>query len=316
MVQAVRFDAEKHIYTNENNIRYTSATQLIGHYKQPFLEQYWSLYKAAQRVVQESKKSATWSQASRIIMQADKTETRLRQFLLAAYPAFFNKILHTQVVILQEWQETKDQACTKGTLFHNAREYEAYQLGYSILGNNELQGITQPKDRYTYDLAKLPDGYWPELLVFDHLEQTAGQIDRCWISTELVKPSTLNLVKQDGIYVWDTTDGPAIRYVDLDDWKTNKEIKKTNRYDKMQAPVAHLHDTNYWHYALQISIYGRMLERCGYTIRSTRFTHCLDDGTRIPYHTPYLRKEVTKLISDYRQKHGYNHSPESAPNPH
>jgi hypothetical protein len=53
-------------------------------------------------------------------------------------------------------------------------------------------------------------------------------------------------------------------YVDIDDYKTNKEIVE-NSYGypanpkMMLAPVENLMDCNYWHYALQLSIYMKLI---------------------------------------------------------
>ena len=44
------------------------------------------------------------------------------------------------------------------------------------------------------------------------------------------------------------------------DWKRAKEIKTTSQYDNMLGPVNHLPDTNYWHYAIQLNVYRRILE--------------------------------------------------------
>jgi hypothetical protein len=43
------------------------------------------------------------------------------------------------------------------------------------------------------------------------------------------------------------------------DWKRSKEIKRSNRYQKMLPPLNHLDDCNYWHYALQLNLYRFVL---------------------------------------------------------
>lgn len=43
------------------------------------------------------------------------------------------------------------------------------------------------------------------------------------------------------------------------DWKRSKEIRRTNRYQKMLPPLEHLDDCNYWHYALQLNLYRFVL---------------------------------------------------------
>ena len=43
------------------------------------------------------------------------------------------------------------------------------------------------------------------------------------------------------------------------DWKRSKEIKRSNRYQKMLPPLDHLDDCNYNHYALQLNLYRYVL---------------------------------------------------------
>ena len=45
------------------------------------------------------------------------------------------------------------------------------------------------------------------------------------------------------------------------DWKRSKEIKMENTYASGFGPVAHLPDTNYWHYTLQLNMYRWLLEK-------------------------------------------------------
>jgi hypothetical protein len=51
------------------------------------------------------------------------------------------------------------------------------------------------------------------------------------------------------------------------DWKRSEEIKTENRFQSGLGPVAHLPDTNYWHYSLQLNVYRYMIQKhYGYTV--------------------------------------------------
>jgi len=44
------------------------------------------------------------------------------------------------------------------------------------------------------------------------------------------------------------------------DWKRSKEIREQNKFQEGKYPLAHLPDTNYWHYSLQLNCYKYILE--------------------------------------------------------
>jgi hypothetical protein len=44
------------------------------------------------------------------------------------------------------------------------------------------------------------------------------------------------------------------------DWKRSKEIKTSNRFQKLKEPMSHLDDCNFFHYAIQLNIYRYILE--------------------------------------------------------
>jgi hypothetical protein len=44
------------------------------------------------------------------------------------------------------------------------------------------------------------------------------------------------------------------------DWKRSKEIKYSNRFQKLRPPLEHMDDCNYCHYCLQLNVYRYILE--------------------------------------------------------
>ena len=79
--------------------------------------------------------------------------------------------------------------------------------------------------------------YRTEWMIFDEDVKIAGSID----------------------FVSENADSTLTIY----DWKRCKEIKKTNSFGvfALTECIAHLPDTNYWHYALQLNTYKTILER-------------------------------------------------------
>lgn len=74
-----------------------------------------------------------------------------------------------------------------------------------------------------------------EWLVFDEEHKVAGSIDM----------------------VYKKPDGTLAIY----DWKRIEELKTENKFQSGLGPVAHLPDTNYWHYSLQLNVYRYILEK-------------------------------------------------------
>jgi len=74
-----------------------------------------------------------------------------------------------------------------------------------------------------------------EWLVFDEEHKVAGSIDMVY-----AKP-----------------DGTLAIY----DWKRIEELKTENKFQSGLGPIAHLPDTNYWHYSLQLNVYRYILQK-------------------------------------------------------
>jgi len=77
--------------------------------------------------------------------------------------------------------------------------------------------------------------YRTEWVVFDIQHKIAGSIDM----------------------VYKKSDGTLAIY----DWKRVEEIRTENKWDHGYGPLAHLPDTNYWHYTIQLNVYKYILER-------------------------------------------------------
>jgi hypothetical protein len=136
----------------------------------------------------------------------------------------------------------------------------------------------------TYDILKTspvatPDytsyGVCPELLVYDHEFKIAGQAD-----------VVLKMGKS----------------ISILDYKTSKTIEKVPFQDqRLLGPLSHLPNANFYIYAMQLSIYGYLLERQGYEVGRLQIHH-IDRNTfnLIECHdTNYYRNEAETLIKHY-----------------
>jgi len=140
-------------------------------------------------------------------------------------------------IIVQIWDNEANRATTLGTFYHNQRETDLCSLA-SI----EREGVTvpifkpfeQPNGLKIAPVQKLDPGVYPEHMVYLKSAGLCGQSDL----VEVVN-GRVNII----------------------DYKTNKEIKTESfknwegMSEKMLAPVEHLDDCNFNHYALQLSIY-------------------------------------------------------------
>lgn len=91
---------------------------------------------------------------------------------------------------------------------------------------------------------------------------------------------------------------------------TNKEIKQKAGFNtqtrsevKMLYPLNGLPDSNYWHYAMQLSTYAWMIQMMDpeYTIKDLIIIHFDHNDNQTIYHMPYLKKEVEAMLKFYKK---------------
>ena len=72
----------------------------------------------------------------------------------------------------------------------------------------------------------------------------------------------------------------------------------------MKYPLNNIQDTNYWHYALQLSTYAWMLQKLNpeFEIEDLVMVHFDHDDNMTVYHLPYLKDEVVKMLSFYKKE--------------
>lgn len=203
--------------------------------------------------------------------------------------------------IKQAWSNEALRATTLGTWYHNCREadlcalinMERHGITVPVIKPVEIDGIKESPNQ------KITDGVYPEHMVYLKSAGICGQSDL----VEVVNGE-----------------------VHITDYKTNKEIKTEaytswdGKVQKMSAPLAHLDDCNFMHYALQLSMYMYIILkhnpklRCGsLTIHHIIFEESGRDKFDNPvtaldsngdpivkdvvkYDVPYLKSESISLI--------------------
>jgi hypothetical protein len=200
------------------------------------------------------------------------------------------------------WSSESHRAMDLGNWYHGQRESDITSLDTIDRGGRAVPIV---KPIYDNDLKiapeqRLVEGIYPEHFVYLKSINICGQSDRVEVVNGLV---------------------------DIVDYKTNKEIKKESfkNWDgvsqKMQPPISHLDDCNYWHYALQLSIYMYIILRHNpnlkpgkLTLHHVVFMEAVDKDRYgnpitlrdyagnpivkdvVAYEVPYLKDEVMLMI--------------------
>lgn len=280
------FNEERHEYRvddAEQGEIFISATTLLGLFK-TFEERYWKYYTALRRAMGMEKKEFSSFLIRRFGYDFKRkgTEDEKIGWLkeIAEQCAIFHEDLVNDIPeVTKEWKATSLVATDKGTKFHLIKEDEVYKGG-----GGEYDGIFHKVVNESHDLFNLAESVpviIPELRMFNRKYKIAGSADMIKIFPD--------------------------KTFDVDDWKTNKEIKMTNDYQKMKGPLSHLDDCNHIHYCLQISLYAYMLECFGYKPNNLRFTHVVldEDGEtileQVEYHTTYMKKEIMDMLAYYEE---------------
>ncbi len=188
---------------------------------------------------------------------------------------------------VREWEENRNRAATEGTRMHENIERQ-------ILGR--LSDMHQPKDDaertlfravwFEVEKIKAAFGHFgktrtalePEKIVFSPRFRVAGSID-------------LFVQKKNGSYI-------------IFDWKKVKEIKREAFGGRVGFHVATqgLPDCNFYHYALQLSIYEQILKCEGYIpavaqVERWLNVYCPEEGAFDHVQLPDLGREALILMA-------------------
>ena len=277
----IAFVEETHKYfdvTNPDAV-FTSVTTMIHEYTQPFDKEFWSAYKALEKLLTKD----VWNIEKKSLLNTKKFDKVILE-LHDINEHDFNKVQQT---ILDEWDEENRKSCERGTKIHADLENSFYNKKKDIdISKFEIGGkFVCDKGRTELDLE---NGIYPEYLISQVSEdgklRIAGQIDL------LVKKGNKIIIA---------------------DWKTNRKIEtksffnnKTKQSVKMKFPLNNLDDVNYWHYTLQLSTYAWMLQKYNpeFEIEDLVLVHFDHSDNMTVYHLPYLKEEVVKMLNHFKKE--------------
>lgn len=210
--------------------------------------------------------------------------------------------------IKQIWKNESNRAIGLGNWYHDEREKDLCGLN-TIDKNGFSLSVYKPSfDEAGNKIApcqKLDVGLYPEHMVYLKSVGIIGQSDKVEVYKDFKSQNT---------------------YVDITDYKTNKEIKTESfkswngDSQKMKYPVSHLEDCHLYHYQLQLSIYLYIILKHNPTYKPGKLTvhHVtFEESGRdkydypitkldshgnpivkdiIPYEMGYLKTEVVSLM--------------------
>ncbi len=277
----IAFEEEAHIYydVTKPEQKFISVTTLIHSFTQPFDKEFWSAYKALEKLLSKE----DWAIEKKSLLNTKKFDKVLLELHNIAEDEF-NK---EQQTILDMWDEENRNSCERGTRIHADLENSFYKKKKDIdLSKYQIGGKFECiKDHNNLDLE---NGIYPEYLISrvseDGKLRIAGQIDL--------------LVKKGNKII-------------IGDWKTNKKIdlksffdSKTKTSSKMKYPLNNLDDCNYNHYCLQLSTYAWMIQKLNpeFEIEDLVLVHFDHTDNMTVYHLPYLKDEVIKMLSFYKKE--------------
>ena len=274
------FEEDAHIYydVTQPEKKFISVTTLIEKFGQPFDKDFWSAYKALEKLLSKN----DFDIEKKSLLNTKK----FNKTILEAYDIDENLFNKEQQAILDAWDEENRHSCERGTKIHAELENSFYKKGKDIdLSKYQIGGKFECRKDHT--ALDLENGVYPEYLISrvsdDGKLCIAGQIDL--------------LIKKGNKII-------------IGDWKTNKEIKMKSFFDKntrstvkMKFPLNHLDDVNYWHYTLQLSTYAWMIQKLNpeFEIEDLVLVHFDHNDNMTVYHLEYLKDEVERMLAFYKK---------------
>lgn len=283
--QNVCYNDEKHLYWDENG-KYVSVTTLIGKFCQEFDNEFWSGYKALERLLSAEEFKIEKAQ----LLKTHKIDVK---YFCDMYGFTTNDYNKAQQDILDEWAKTNADSCERGSKIHAELENkylskkQCDMKKFGLGGKFEVNTNKSLMDRNT-NLLDVERGVFPEYLIYrnspDGKFKLAGQID---------------LLIKDGNDIY------------IIDYKTNKKLEDKSFFDNrtkksvmMKYPMNNLMDCNKVHYALQLSTYAWMLQKLNpnFVIKKLMLIHYDHQGNVTEHELEYLKDDVERMCKFYKKQ--------------
>lgn len=273
------------MYWDESG-NYVSVTTLIGKFCQDFDSEFWSGYKALEKLLSPEAFKLEKS-------QLQKTHKIDLKYFMDTYDFSENDFNREKQGILDAWATKNRESCERGSRIHAELEnlytskkqcdLKKFGLGgkFSVNTNKTLMDSNQ-------DLLNIERGVFPEYLIYrksdDGQFKLAGQID---------------LLIKDGNDIW------------IIDYKTNEKLEdksffntQTKKSSMMKYPLSNLMDCNKVHYTLQLSAYAWMLQKLNpaFVIKKLMLIHYDHKGNVTEHELEYLKDDVIRMCAFYKKQ--------------
>jgi hypothetical protein len=173
------------------------------------------------------------------------------------------KLKKTQEEVLKDWKDINTNAIRLGNKVHKFAE-DYVQGKQPVIENIQQRAVIRFWE-------ELPDYYIP---VFFELKMY--HLDYLFAGTS-------------DFLLLDTRDNSLV----VGDYKTNKDIFKNYRDQKMKAPFEHLYDMPYNHYQIQLGFYQLLTEQLGFKVSDRLLVWIKRDGSYKTYN-PYDFTDILK----------------------
>lgn len=271
----VEFNKEKHEY-RKNGQLYESVTKVISHYCQPFESAYWGTYKGIKDILTEKMGEDAWWRYKKAAGSWEKVVDYYRK----NGHKLHKEIAERKAQYLKSWDVTAHNARVAGSAVHKWKERQIRNdNGFEPKGNLvSLPNVSGEQLLSLQDFKE--DKVYPELVISNDEFRVAGTADK---------------VRKEGNLVY------------ISDYKTSKKITKDPFMDRMMKnPLNTLPDTNYWHFTIQFSLYGWMLEQLGYRVVSLTLEQLIppkfEDKDTIKHEIGYRPDLVEVMLKHFRNK--------------
>lgn len=227
------FNEENHVYWNieDDSVKYISVTTMIEKFGQPFDKEFWSSYKALEKLLPKDE----WAIEKKSLLN----NKIFNRDILEAHSINENDFNIEKQAILDTWQSENKKSCERGTKIHAQLENSFYKKKKNIdLAKYQVGGKFECiKDSTQLDLE---NGAYPEYLIsWDSPSgklHVAGQID-------------LIAKKGNSIVILDWKGLPLDTEIPtLEGWSTIKDVQEGDTiFDKDGNPTKILHKSEVHH---------------------------------------------------------------------
>ena len=227
----IAFQEKDHVYfdVTDTKKKYISVTTMIEKFGQPFDKDFWSSYKALEKLLPTEE----WAIEKKSLLNSKKFNKELLELHNISEEDFNRE----QQAILDSWQAENKKSCERGTAIHANLENSFYKKKKNIdLTKYQVGG----KFECIKDSTQLENGVYPEYLIsWDSPSgklHVAGQID-----VIAKKGNSICLLDWKGLPL--DTEIPT-----LEGWSTIKDVQEGDTiFDKDGNPTKIIHKSEVHH---------------------------------------------------------------------